>query len=822
MVYLWVNNIVRLIMSDNSDDAVFSQPFSPHHLDPYDSEGLITLYDKPFNGTIIGKLSQTGQFINIDDNVFFPITGFLYDINNEPYEFNNGIWDNGSKGVGDGSYGADGYNSDDDSSYSSSSASVASTSSSIITTEISKCLEDDEDTVAEELSTGITQMPAATNPQLISKISNVIGQCARFFNTDPKNIANSPDFSIVLTKKTLASELIDFTFTMCFYESKNVEDILKQNNRFGILKFASANGIPITGQIGTINMNGQTNKIWFSLKELEWMIDQGASTKNSTRLMRFDALFKCATMGGEYVNTLFETIYDTLCTKGEHIKICAIGGNVLRAFFLALKWARNVINRVENKTPCDAFDHLDERGINDIGQFARLLEHLDKLCEKSSDADFSGYKIISEEQKSKYGPTIERALYTLCLPIGHADRRECGGNIAFPLIRMKIKVFENGKYYTDRFGHIRDNRATMNAANKYFPEIKWFVQMIPDADVSLLDKLKTEKYGNGNPELEQIYQEIRILYFTLQEVKKRNAFLTSLNSDIISMGNYYDLVLFTRECCKIFSITIDAKLEKKDKLQDIESVIKKITYYATEAMVLILESHVTRPVIDKVLTTVCNPKFLLNKEILIATNIDGLPLSVNSTCVAVGSVVPGAAEIHKLVSLNGRQWLLGIPDGDQRKQNIHISVNALSFPDPSGSIEDVKEIDHPVASHIESPIFSAAALPNGGGGGGGRFSAALPNGGGGGGWNSLTPMQTKYTKESLEKMTFTQLREIQTKIGATGPRGGASKTMGHAISSILAKQGETGTLSGGSKTRKHRHRKTRKHGIKKQRRTRRF
>jgi hypothetical protein len=580
----------------------------------------------------------------------------------------------------------------------------------------------DEDDIATELSTGFTKTVKEGSP-----IKIAIDRAAEQYKTEISVIASNtidvPSLSqdttktqhsdstksaltvlselvtpevitqlvtTVLTKKKVAPEGVDLTVTKCFYKSDDVEEILKQNNRFGILKFSSANGIPI---------NGQTNKIYYSIKELEWMLEQGASAKGTTRQLRFDALSFC--LGQPLAIQLFDIIYDMLCASAAnaHIKVCAVGGNVLRVFFLALRWSMNQAHT------CDAFNGWSPEKIRDLGQFAVTVPNLDFLCDKSSDIDLTTIRQMTEEEKGQYGPTMEHTLNLLC-----AHQGECSGPIEFPLIRLKTPIFENGAYYETTCGSIQDAAETIKWANYYFHEIKWFAQMIPDDPVATLDEL-FEKKRATYPALVEIYPEIRKLYCTLQEVKKHNAALTSLNSDVISQGSFNHLVLFTTTCCQIFFDAINPKLTKMDDLQNIQQIVQKITPPASHAMFSILENPITQPFIYRILKALNDRDYLLSPEFLekyktnvhILTDATGGPMPVKSTCVAVSSIVGGVSETHKKCSAEIRHLFSELNPADPFNRNLNITINCLKFMESNKSIEDIKDAGEQPIVALEQP-----------------------------------------------------------------------------------------------------------------------
>jgi hypothetical protein len=631
----------------------------------------------------------------------------------------------------------------------------------------------------------------------------------------------------VLSKKKVAPEGVDLTVTKCFYKSTSVEEILKENNRFGILKFASANGISISGQIRNnrtgviIEMIRQQEKIYYLIKELEWMLEQdpgGATTKGSTRQFRFDALLHC--LHHPLAIRLFDIIYTILCASAPnaHIKVCAVGGNVLRAFFLGLRWARNVVNGVPNQAPddtCAAFNGWSPEQIRILGEFSVTVPNLDFLCNKSSDTDLTLLKYVHGTNKQP----MEHALNLLCLP--QEDRADtyveltgkkptmlalkCEGPTEFPLIRLKTPIFENGAHYETTCGNIENASETMKWANYYFHEIKWFAQMIPDDPVAALDALFETKKATY-PKLVEIYPEIRKLYCTLQEVKKHNAVLTSLNSDVISQGSFTKLIEFTRECCQIFFDAINPNLTEMDDLQNIQQIVQKITPPASDAMFSILENPVTKPFIYRVLETLNNGEYLSSPEFLekyktnvrILTDVTGNPMPVKSTCIAVSSIVGGVSEIHKTCSAKIRHLFSELNPEDPFNRNLNITINCLKFMESNRSIEDIKDAGEQPIVAVEQPKETKSQTKT-------LRPSTLKN--------SQEPPKTKKTKGELTSIIqkYNEGKPNNEKI--TGySRMQISQLLRLMVNRGLIKQG------GGAKTRKQKNRKTRKRGMRKTRR----
>ena len=765
--------------SQNSQNSVSSMQFSPDLFDngiPIEQQlGSSTIFVFDSNDTV--KLLPDGKVISgtMSDNI----------------------------------YGSQQFNPD---LFATDFATTVNETTSSLIHQVENLFDTDDDTIATELSTGFSQT-VQEGSDLKTRIDSIvenynaeIGKIANNSFDAPSSSQSSTSstqtsastqsalsvlhqittpavitqlITPVFTKKTLAPELVDFTFTKCFYKSTDPSEILENNNRFGILKFACANGIPI---------GGKPEKLHYSLKELEWMLEQdpgGASTKGSTRRKRFETLFECAKH--PIALHLFDIIYDMLCVSkpGAFVKICAVGGNVLRAFFLALRCVDT----------CSVFAEWDPATIGELGAFAKNLPHLDVLCDKSSDSDFTGYRKMSEEEHAQYGRTMERVLNSLC-----ENNATCTGLTEFPLIRIKSRIFESGKYFIETCGDIADNSETMRAANHFFPNIQWFSQMIPDEPIKQIRKPKQIPF--------EIYKEIEKLYCTLQLVKKRNALLTSINSDVISQGNFSphgnvtlpvinrrvlgdlnvqrfnNLTQFTKSCCEIFFNVISPNVSQEDSLQDIQQIVEKITPAATRAMFSILDSNETGPIIERVLSNVCNQERLSQTGINVFTDTTSKPLWANSTCIAVGSQVEDVSDTQKSSSAFGRAWFSRLHEGHPFKKHLCVSINTLRFTESTKSIEDMKESGE---QRMSSQSFATSP----------RLSSSI----------SLSiQRQTKptpliYTKNFLNELKLEDLQNIQREIKATGPKGGVSTRKNDAIDAILKKQNSLG----GSKTRKCRH-----------------
>jgi hypothetical protein len=372
---------------------------------------------------------------------------------------------------------------------------------------------------------------------------------------------------------------------------------------------------------------------------------------------------------------------------------------------------------------------------------------------------------------------------------------------------LKTPIFENGADYEITCGKIENVSETMKLANHHFPEIKWFAQMIPDDDP---------------PAIVANYPEIRKLYCTLQKVKKHNAVLTSLNSDVISQGSFTKLMEFTRECCQIFFDVINPNLTEMDDLQNIQQIVQKITPPASDAMFSILENPVTKPFIYRVLETLNNREYLSSPEFLekyktnvrILTDVTGNLIPVKSTCIAVSSIVGGVSEIHKTCSAKIRHLFSELNPEDPFNRNINITINCLKFMESNRSIEDIKDAgEQPIET--QSSSLKSKNLKNSQ-----KTPKNLKN-------SQKTPKNLKNTQKSpdIKRYTLDELKSIVRKYNAACKEKkdqitGFSRMLRQPLIRLMENRGLI-KQGGGAKTRKRgksKQQKTRKRGMQKIRR----
>ncbi len=531
----------------------------------------------------------------------------------------------------------------------------------------------------ETIAAGIVEPPSISAASSISSRSSA----QSVLSTIISKSAIEKRIETVINRKrekyTIGVEMIDFTWAKTVWKLDSVADILANNNRFAILKFACANGIHI---------NKQHYKLYYFQKELEWMLEQDSaaiSAKGSTRQLRKLTLDACATNPSAL--ELFDKVYSKMCYAGKGFKVCAVGGNVLRAYFLALK------STIE--TPKTATSKLES--------FAKTLPYLDTLCKKSSDADFTGFETMNAKDGKKYAPIIEEALNRLC----ETPSAMCAGTIEFPLVRLKIRIHADERSFPCI---VRNKMEILKLANAVFPEIKWFPQMIPDNDVSILDK-KKEKLDADT------YREICNLYCVMQRNKIYNSLLTSNVADIIatskvdkklspSKNTYNNIMKFVQDCCEEFVEEIEKANIKVNVSSDINAIVAKITPAANAALANILESKKKSAIIKTIIEKICDPAELSQKGIIVATDENGNYMWSKSTSISVGNTNEEISKVQKASSLIGRQTLNKIGGGILSK-NLCITTNTLQFAESLKSLDDMKDAEQPQTEEL------------GGGGGGG-------------------------------------------------------------------------------------------------------
>jgi hypothetical protein len=490
----------------------------------------------------------------------------------------------------------------------------------------------------------------------------------------------------------LGAEVIDFTFTKAFFRSIDPHEILRKNNRFGILKFACANGIPI---------NHTKDKIYYFMQELFWMMEgDTGSAKGSTRQIRFTALKKC--LESPKAIELFNKIYNLMCNKGDHIKICAVGGNVIRAFFLALETS------------------ADPKLI-ELSKYLSAGFNLDFLCSKASDADFTGFELMSKEEFEKYGPAFETALHLLV-----HENRVCSGNIEFPLIRLKLKVPADATTFQD-CGQILDKSQTLKDAKYFYPQLNWFPQLI-DESVDCADFQSGYEPKQSGITIDQLY-EINKLNCVMQKSKRLNAKLTTGVANIIAGENtnqdkYDNLMWFVNACCKGFCNVIDDGVDKTSIFDNIESIVANITPLACEALIKIMTiedmfdelteiwekinpDSLSQPTLDKY----GEPDY--SNCINIARSSDGTHKWSKSTSIAIGNtnLPPQISEVNKSCSKKIREELFS---DYHLSTKFSITINTLSF-DSSKQLSQEDLTDGELAGsemreghHIEHSSSSAS------------------------------------------------------------------------------------------------------------------
>ena len=512
----------------------------------------------------------------------------------------------------------------------------------------------------------------------------------------------------------LGAEVIDFTFSKAFFRSKESHEILERNNRFGILKFACANGIPIIDKTNII----QTDKIHYFIQELAWMMEGDAgSAKGSTRKIRFDALTEC--LKSPKAIELFNEIYNLMCNKRDNIKICAVGGNVIRAFFLALKTS-------------------DDPELKELSKHLSGHFRLDFLCSKASDADFTGFELMSDAELAEYGPAFMEALQIL------VNGGVCLGKIEFPLIRLKLKVPADAMTFQE-CGKISDKSQTIKDAKYFYPQMNWFPQLIDDRYnyAAFQHEIQPQERGITSQKM----YEINKLECVMLKSKRLNAKMTKDVAEIIAGGmtdeeKYNSLMVFVRLCCEYFCQTIDAGISKlSDKsiiYRDIESIVNYITPLACEALIKIMnntdilkklkeisdafnENTLMRPSVDDK-----TGELDYSNSIIVSRSSDGTPKWSKSTSIAIGnSNLPETiSNMNKKCSKQIREILFS---HYPLSTKFSITINTLSFDSALLSPEDLINAELAASETVNaaaSESMVASSLSSSGGPPESRFASS--------------------------------------------------------------------------------------------------
>lgn len=622
---------------------------------------------------------------------------------------------------------------------------------------------------------------------------------------------------LVLSKKMLERkfaityEIIDYTFAEFYFACESIDELLTRNNRFGILKGACANSIPIWH-----DGEQKTLKIYYFLKELKWMLEQAEGAKSGTRLTRYFSISYC--LNNPFAICLFDIIYYKMCKSVGNMVICAIGGNVLRAFFLVLRHARD-------GTPCDAIDELisghrpcppmTPENIAAFRQFAGTIPNLDMLCDKPSDADFTNYVLVPPH----FHKVIEDGLKVLCGDKNDTGTlTECKGPITLQLTRAKGRIPANVNSFAKCFaigGTIDDYQQTIKMAHSYYPKVKWFSQMTdPSADLDKMFPFPKTGIVNGKPITENQNLQIKAVYCILQTIKTFSTTLTSKVGEIISnvdpgVSEYQNLMIFIDTCLTILIDQIGILPIGSDVSLRIETIVQHVVPAANKALILILQDEYIRKVIKKVITDVCDERYLNLIGIDVFKKEDNTPMWYPTTSIAVGNPVSGSNErvsqTLKAASLYQRNAIKSGAFEPELMEGMCMSFNILQFSEPI-SIEDAtnsEQTTEQLASSAEEPAAEPVNIFE-------KLSSQPKN--------KLKDVKPKPLKEITDARLKQIIKDYNADKKPIDKIKGYNKFSRNELIQTIMQNGIQ--FKGGAKTRKRKPRKTRKRGKRGMRKTR--
>lgn len=637
------------------------------------------------------------------------------------------------------------------------------------------------------------------------------------------------------TNFTITGEINDLTIALIIWDhpvkSGNseefetiIQNILRNNNVYGLIKFCCANGITVP--------NFQSNEIDFFYYELVCMrMSSSANMLKSAARNNREFLLNVSRTNPVAIE-IFKRIYHMLSRQGNGFKVCGVGGNVIKEFCLALRYAlRCEEGAIIAKDFNDIFVNADEIAktkafvqtqISTIEEFEIWLNFLSDKC---SDIDLSVFETPNQEIKSvkMCCDAVGNALGRTLTNIFSNGPNLCEGSVIFLLERIKFKYLCDQhsnflKECYDRFdgNPVNNYEYTLTQAIKYFPSENWYPQMVSDDDF-------LKKYPYSGQMNKELYYEIAKLHCVLQKLKLMNSEFTKNISEIIAgidienpkpdSHTFSSVRLYTECVCKHAVESLTTLGLRQGCFGNIDT-ITRCSGPIHEAFVKNMKVGIPGKTMTSILSIM--PK-KIPLGIAIAKYKNGgqwVPTS-SHYCVMPGLECETMNSFYN-TQKSARSRLSYNISSTSNLINIAptLSVNPCGPQDEESDAISVKSSSKKATSRY-GPTKIMVPIERGGGG---IFSAAaLPNvGRGGGGWSLSEP----ETQESLTKLSHTALL---TKCKSNGTNGHTKYKPSNPVNKqelidlLLAKQDEKGTLSGGSKTRKHRHRKTRK-----QRRTRRF
>ena len=629
------------------------------------------------------------------------------------------------------------------------------------------------------------------------------------------------------TNFTITGEINDLTIALIIWDhpgnSSEVEsitqNILQNNNVYGLIKFCCANGIDVP--------NFESNEIDFFYYELVCMKMSSATNmlKSVARNNR-ESLLNVSRKNPVAIE-IFRRIYHMLSHQGNGFKVCGVGGNVIKEFCLALRYAlRCEEGAIIAKEFNDIFVNADEIAktkafvqtqISTIEEFEIWLNFLSDKC---SDIDLSVFETPNQKIKSvkMCCDAVGNALGITLNDIFNNEPNLCKGSVIFLLERIKFKYLcdqhsEFLKVCYDRFDKnpVNNYEYTLAQAIKHFPSENWYPQMVSDDDFMT-------KYPYREQINEDLYIEIAKLHCVLQKLKFMNSEFTKNISEIIAgidienpkpdSHTFGSVRLYTESVCENAVKSLNKLSLMQGCFGNIDN-IRRCSGPIHEAFVQNMNVGLPGKTMKSILSTMPQK---IPLGIAIAKYKNGgtwVPTSSHYCvmpgleCETMNSFYNTQKQAHSSLvhNISSTSNLINIfptlsvnPCGPQDEESDAISVKSSSK----------KATSRYGPTKIMAPI-----------------ERTFPNSGGGGGWSlSAQTNSNQETEESLEKMSHAALL---TKCSSNGTKGHTQYKKSNQdnkqqlINLLLDKQVKSGTLSGGSKTRKHRHRKTQK-----QRRTRRF
>jgi hypothetical protein len=608
------------------------------------------------------------------------------------------------------------------------------------------------------------------------------------------------------TNFTITGEVNDFTISLIQWMSTDPNSILENNNIYGLIKFCCANEIEVPGF--------PSNEIDFFYYELVCMkLSSNINMLKSTARNYREELLNYSRTNPVAIE-LFSRIYYILSYPGVGFKVCGVGGNVIKEYCLALRYALNFVGGKIAKEFDKIFKNAAEIAATKAFVQAQISTNpefetwLNFLCDKCSDIDLSSF-----ENPDQTDPTVEMCCKTVGIALSRALQAIfssktilCKGSVIFLLERIKFKYLcnQHSEFLKECYVRFDGNpiynyEHTLEQAQKYFPKESWFPQMVSDNDF-------ITNYTRGTLSHKE-YHEIAKLHCVLQKLKGMNSEFTRCISEIIAQVDIENSKPDSHTFGAVRSYTESVCKNAVDSLNQLGltqgcfgnvNIIKQCSAPIHAAFVKNMSVGLPGKTMKSILSIMPRK---IPAGITVATYKNG------------GAWVPWSS--HYCVDPTLECETMTSFFKSQKHEKTPLSYNISST---SNLIEFLSTLDvNPCGPQDEESdvisVKSASAVPGNlgaSGGGGGNiqlFNSAAPSR-----QISLSIQKASsksggdyiYSTESLNSMTILELQNIQRIINATGSRGGVSKTKDAIITAILKKQGN---LLGGSKTRKQKRRK---------------